>query len=152
MKYLFDAAPQMNGRTNEYLHAVNLIYQVITVFAGVWSQLWPKVTIRSWTVFLRLTRTGVKHILVSICFSPSQYHSATQSWPQLGEVHHCTVVPTNLTLPQSQIPIHAATKKNSYPVMLRNNYLRMRNLHTEAPLDLFCYCHVLIYFDLPRNL
>ena len=35
MKYLFDAAPQMNGRTNEYLHAVNLIYQVIKVFAGV---------------------------------------------------------------------------------------------------------------------
>ena len=147
MKYLFDAAPQMNGRTNEYLHAVNLIYQVITVFAEVWSQLWLKV----WQ-FLRLTKTGVKLILVSICFSPSQYHSATQSWPQLGEVHHCTVVPTNLTLPQSQIPIHDASKKISYPVMLRNNYLLMRKLHTEAPLDLFRYCHVLIYFDLPRNL
>ena len=106
MKYLFDAAPQMNGRTNEYLHAVNLIYQVIKVFVGVWSQLWPKV----WQ-FLRLTRTGVKLILVSICFSPSQYHSATQSWPQLGEVHHCTLVSTNLSLPQSQTLIHAAAKK-----------------------------------------
>ena len=28
MKYLFEASPHMIGRTNEYLHAVNQIYQV----------------------------------------------------------------------------------------------------------------------------
>ncbi len=27
-KYLFDSTPHMAGRTNDYLHAVNVIYQV----------------------------------------------------------------------------------------------------------------------------
>ena len=30
-KYLFDTSPHMAARTNEYLHAVNVIYQVRSI-------------------------------------------------------------------------------------------------------------------------